>query len=137
MEPTQKPVLFCFASSRVLVRTQARVTAVRCFKINKEIQVANCDFKFPHSLRVSLNIKSSGNRSIFLFTCSLSLLVSTPYISAITLSIITSESLIRIFFFFSHLLTSKIHPLIVLFLFRNFKGNFAKSSCPKIVQQNL
>ena len=52
-------------------------------------KIANCDLRDSNSIFVSRNIKSSGNRSRFLLTCSLSLLVSTSYRSARSLSKIT------------------------------------------------
>jgi len=65
-------------------RPHATKTAVAGFK------VPNWLLKELYSSVVNSNINSSfGNRSIFLLTCRLSCFVSTPYISARSLSIIT------------------------------------------------
>ena len=53
----------------------------------KLFEVAICDLK--HSSIVSWNMKSSGKRSMLRLTCSFSRLVSTPYNSARSRSIIT------------------------------------------------
>jgi len=54
-----------------------------------KLEVANCDLKFRNSFRSRTNIKSEGNRSIFLLTRSLSRFVGTPYILAKSKSSIT------------------------------------------------
>lgn len=50
--------------------------------IFSELEVANCVLQFSSSSTVISNIKSLGNRSIFLRIASFNLLVSTPYNSA-------------------------------------------------------
>ena len=59
-------------------------------------EVAICDLKLLSSSRVSSNMKSSGKRSIFLLTCSLRRLVSTPYSIAKSVSSITCFSLMNL-----------------------------------------
>ncbi len=74
------------------VKTSGKYLGSRCFCE----PVAICDrFNNRTSSGVRRNMKSSGNLSLFRFTCSLNLLVLTEYSNARSLSIITFFPLMR------------------------------------------
>ena len=66
---------------------------------HEELDVAICDFKSSNSCLVNWNIKSAGNLSIFLRTCSFNRLVSTPYNRARSASRITFSPRTRMIIF--------------------------------------
>jgi len=56
--------------------------AIGTYRAPPQLEVTICDPNFLSSCFANSNIKSSGNRSMFLRTCSDNLLVSTPQTSA-------------------------------------------------------
>ena len=66
-------MLCCVASSPLStvanIYIPCSVNTYGIFLIPPQLEVTNCDFKFSSSSFVNWNIKSSGNRSIFRFTC--------------------------------------------------------------------
>lgn len=61
------------------IATPCSVNAYGGFRIPPQLEVANCDFKLSHSTASNRNMKSEGNRPLFLFTASSSRLGSTAY----------------------------------------------------------
>ena len=69
--------------------TPCSVNAMDEYRIPPHLEVTISDLKFVNFSIANTNIKSSGNRSIFLFTACFKTFVSTPYNSARSRSRIT------------------------------------------------
>ena len=114
---TKARIILMFTSIAVLdLRTLDNITMPYSVNANGRylilypcpvFKVAICDLEIIASSLVSSNINSAGKRSILRRTCSLSRLVSTPYISAKSKSSITFCPLIS-YILFSIMVISSI-----------------------------